>query len=166
MIRIFRTMMYLVKSAASVNRLIFNSARFFFFIGLSCAMLFKSLHKSCIINPLHHLISKLHESSGLARIFHEKSIPMMDLLNSTALYSKNVLNVLSSTISLIFLHMPCRMRTHGFFNGKSFIDSQHKIVLNFCFSASIHFHHLITKSHESSGLETISFNFDPPMTFG
>ncbi len=51
---------------------------------------------------------------------------MMDLLNSTALYSKNVLNVLSSTISLIFLHMPCRIN---------------------------HFHHLITKSHEISGLE-------------
>ncbi len=50
----------------------------------------------------------------------------MDLLNSTALYSKNVLNVLSSTISLIFLHMPCRIN---------------------------HFHHLITKSHEISGLE-------------
>ncbi len=50
---------------------------------------------------------------------------MMDLLNSTALYSKNVLNVLSSTISLIFLHMPCRIN---------------------------HFHHLIAKSHEISGL--------------
>ncbi len=74
---------------------------------------------------------------------------MIDMVNSSASYLKNVLNVLSSTISLIFLHMPCRMRTHGFFNGKSFIDSQHKIVLNFCFSASIHFHHLITKSHES-----------------
>ncbi len=61
----------------------------------------------------------------LTRIIHEKSIPMMDLLNSTALYSKNVLNVLSSTISLIFLHMPCRIN---------------------------HFHHLITKSHEIFGL--------------
>ncbi len=65
--------------------------------------------------------------SDLTRIFHEKSIPMMDLLNSTALYSKNVLNVLSSTISLIFLHMPCRIN---------------------------HFHHLITKSHEIFGLKT------------
>ncbi len=62
---------------------------------------------------------------NLSRIFHEKSIPMTDLLNSTALYSKNVLNVLSSTISLIFLHMPCRIN---------------------------HFHHLITKSREISGL--------------
>jgi len=57
----------------------------------------------------------------LTCIIHEKFITKIDLVNSAALYSKNVLNVQYSTTSLIFLRMP--------------------FIIN-------HLHHLITKSGE------------------
>jgi len=57
----------------------------------------------------------------LSCIIQENFITTMDLVNSAAFYSKNVCNVLCSTTSLIFLHMPC--------------------VIN-------HLHRLITKSSE------------------
>jgi len=62
----------------------------------------------------------------------------MDLVNSAAFYSKNVLNVLYNTTSLIFLRMPC--------------------IIN-------HLHDLITKSSEKYRLVNLIFASALPPPF-
>ena len=61
------------------------------------------------------------EAVDLTCIIHKKFITMMDLTDTAAFYSQNVLYVLHSTNSLIFIRKPCIIT---------------------------HLYHLITMSHE------------------
>ena len=83
---------------------------------LNHALILKESDEKGAQDKLHHLAPFQVRSSTLAasklylllsRIFHQWPTTAADMLVSTALHSKNVLNVPSSTPASIFLRAPC-----------------------------------------------------------